>query len=121
MIIPTRVLYRKGVVVMTPIMWIVGFLALAPVMSSIAWAQSVLLLAWLSAYGISIRPISFVIASEILSSHLHSKTLSLARNSCYAMVIVNAVMAPYILNLAQGNLKCFAAFPCAAMSLFYPV
>ena len=34
------------------------------------------------------------------------------------MVIVNAVVAPYMLNPAQGDLKGIAAFPAAAMSLF---
>lgn len=34
------------------------------------------------------------------------------------MVIISAVVAPYMLNPKQGNLKGIAAFPAAAMSLF---
>lgn len=62
------------------------------------WAQSVLLLVRFEAYGLTIGPIPVVIASEISSSRLRSKTLGLARNSCYVMVIINAVIAPYMLN-----------------------
>ena len=34
------------------------------------------------------------------------------------MVIFNAVVAPYMLNPAQGDLKGIAAFPSASMGLF---
>lgn len=34
------------------------------------------------------------------------------------MVIISAVVAPYMLNSKQGNLKGIAAFPAASMSLF---
>ncbi|RDL33930.1 Uncharacterized protein BP5553_08298 [Venustampulla echinocandica] len=112
-----RKIFLFGLAAMTPIMWIVGFLALAPPTGAIAWAQSVLLLVWFGAYGLTIGPIPFVIASEIGATRLRSKTLSLARNSCYLMVIVNVVVAPYMLNLAQGNLKGIAAFPAAGLSM----
>lgn len=112
-----RKIFLCGLATMTPIMWIVGFLALAPTTRGIAWAQSVLLLVWFGAYGLTIGPIPFVIASEISSSRLRSKTLGLARNSCYVMVILSAVVAPYMLNPLQGNLMGKAAFPAAAMSL----
>ncbi|KFY37745.1 hypothetical protein V495_07004 [Pseudogymnoascus sp. VKM F-4514 (FW-929)] len=112
-----RMIFLCGLTVMTAIMFIVGFLALAPSTGAIAWAQCVLLLVWFGTYGLSVGPIPFVIASEISSSRLRSKTLGLARNSCYIMVIVTAVVAPYMLNPAQGNLKGIAAFPAAAMSL----
>lgn len=112
-----RKIFLCGLAVMTPIMWIVGFLALAPTSPSIAWAQSILLMVWFGAYGLSIGPIPFVIASEISATRLRSKTLSIARNSCYVMVIINVVVAPYMLNPAQGNLKGIAAFPAAAMSI----
>lgn len=112
-----RKIFLCGLAGMTTIMWIVGFLALAPTTKSIQWAQCVLLLVWFGTYGLSVGPIPFVIASEISSSRLRSKTLGLARNSCYIMVIVSAVVAPYMLNPKQGNLKGIAAFPAAAMSL----
>jgi SP family general alpha glucoside:H+ symporter-like MFS transporter len=83
-----RKIFLYGLATMTPIMWIVGFLALAPATGGITWAQSVLLLVWFGAYGLTIGPIPFVIASEISSSRLRSKTLGLARNSCYVMVVM---------------------------------
>ncbi len=112
-----RKIFICGLAVMTTVMWIVGFLALAPGTGGISWAQCVLLLVWFGAYGLSVGPIPFVIASEISSSRLRNKTLGLARNCCYAMVIVSAVVAPYMLNKGQANLKGLAAFPAAAMSL----
>lgn len=112
-----RKIFLFGLSAMTPIMFTVGFLGVAPTKNSIVWAQSVLLLCWFGFYGLTIGPIPFVIASEISSSRLRSKTLSIARNSCYVMVIINAVVAPYMLNVAKANLKGLAAFPAGVMSL----
>jgi MFS transporter, SP family, general alpha glucoside:H+ symporter len=98
---------------MLPIMWCIAFLSLAPSTHgiSVPWAQSVLLMVWFFVYGLSIGPIPFAIASEVGSSTLRLKTIALGRNAFYVMSVINTVVAPYMLNPTEGNLKGKAAFP----------
>ena len=59
----------------------------------------------------------FVIAVVIGSTKLRMKTIALARNSYYVLAIVNSVVAPYMLNASEANMKGKAAFPAAGMTL----
>ena len=72
------------------------------------------MLIWFFAYGFSCGPVPYVIASEVGSANLRQKTISLARSTYYVTLIVNSIVAPYMLNPTKGNLKGKAAFPAAA-------
>ena len=106
-------IYMTGLAAMIPLMWTVGFLEFASASSgsTIKWTQSALLLIWFFCYGVSIGPIPYAIASEVGSSQLRVKTISLGRNMYYFMSIINVACAPYMLNPKEGNLKGKAAFP----------
>ena len=73
-------------------------------------AQSVTLLVWFFGYGWSVGPLPYVIAPEVGSAQLRQKTISLARDSYYLIVIINSVAAPYVFNPTAGNLKGKAAW-----------
>lgn len=110
-----RTIYLSGLIVMIPLLFTIGFLALGPSSDvKIRWAQSVILLLWFAAYGLTIGPVPYVICSEISSSKLRTKTISIARGLYYCISIVGTVAGPYMLNPNNGNLKGKAAFPGAA-------
>ncbi|KAJ5683414.1 hypothetical protein N7462_006579 [Penicillium macrosclerotiorum] len=113
-----RTIYLMGLVAMLPFMLLVGFLALAPASSAIQWAQAALLLVWFFCYGSTIGPIPYAIAAEIGASNLRTKTIALGRGTYYLLSMVNAVVAPYMLNASEGNLKGKAAFPAAGFTIF---
>ncbi|KAL4787183.1 general substrate transporter [Aspergillus varians] len=106
-----RRIYMTGLIAMLPLMFIVAFLGVAPPSSGIHWAQSAVLMIWFFCYGCTIGPIPYAIAAEIGASNLRIKTIALGRVSYYILSVVNSVVAPYMLNPAEGNLKGKAAFP----------
>lgn len=115
-----RTIYLGGLLFMGPLMWIIGFLSFGPAGSrSFLWAQAILLLVWFGGYGLTIGPVAWVIASEVSAGKMRNKTIGVARNFYYLILIVNAVVAPYMLNPKEGNWKGKAAFPAAVMSLFW--
>lgn len=76
-------------------------------------ASACLLLVWFLGYGFSCGPVPYVLASEVGSANLRQKTIALARSIYYATLVINSVVAPYMLNPTKGNLKGKAAFPAA--------
>ncbi|KAM0227404.1 hypothetical protein ACHAPO_011590 [Fusarium lateritium] len=67
--------------------------------------------------GISIGPIPYGIAANVGASNLRVKTISLARNTYYFLSIINVIVAPYLLNSQEANLKGKAAFPAAGLTI----
>ncbi|KAL2817204.1 general substrate transporter [Aspergillus granulosus] len=112
-----RTIYLTGLVSMLPPMLVIGFLGVAPESSTIHWTQCALLMVWFFSYGCTIGPIPYAIAAEIGASNLRVKTIALGRGTYYILSVVNAVVAPYMLNPTEGNLKGKAAFPAAAFTL----
>lgn len=102
---------------MAPLMFAVGFMALAPSTPSLLWAQSAMLLIWFFAYSLTVGPIPYAIAAEVGASRLRVKTIALGRNTYYFFSIINSVCSPYMLNATKGNLKGKAAFPGAVCAL----
>ncbi|KAH8895263.1 sugar transporter [Thozetella sp. PMI_491] len=112
-----RDIYLVGLVGMFVPMATAGFIDLGDGSSTIRYAQAAVLLVWFYAYGSTVGPIPYAIAAEVGASRLRTKTISLGRNSCYFLLIINTIVAPYMLNPAAGNLKGKAAFPAAALTL----
>ncbi|KAJ0427171.1 general substrate transporter [Aspergillus carlsbadensis] len=112
-----RTIYLTGLVAMFPLMLVIGFLGVAPESSAIHWTQCALLMIWFFCYGCTIGPIPYAIAAEVGASNLRMKTIALGRGTYYILSVVNSVVAPYMLNPAEGNLKGKAAFPAAAFTL----
>ncbi|OQE91614.1 hypothetical protein PENNAL_c0009G08371 [Penicillium nalgiovense] len=112
-----RTIYLSGLVAMLPLMLVVGFLGVAPSSSGIQWTQCALLLIWFFFYGSTIGPIPYAIAAEVGASSLRVKTIALGRGTYYILSVVNSVVAPYMLNPKEGNLKGKAAFPAGAFTV----
>ncbi|EJT70953.1 hypothetical protein GGTG_11976 [Gaeumannomyces tritici R3-111a-1] len=116
-----RTMYLGGLAAMIPVMGLVAFLDFAarpgPAGDAVRWAQCSLLLVWFFTYGISIGPIPYGIAANVGAASLRPKTIALGRNTYYIFSIVNTVVAPYMLNPAQLNLKGRAAFLPWALTL----
>ncbi|KAL2833970.1 general substrate transporter [Aspergillus pseudoustus] len=110
-------IYLTGLVTMLPPMLIIGFLGVAPESSAIHWTQCALLMVWFFCYGCTIGPIPYAIAAEVSASNLRIKTIALGRGTYYILSVVNSVVAPYMLNPTEGNLKGKAAFPAAFFTL----
>lgn len=105
-----RTIYIAGLTAMLPTMFIVGFLDLASDTGARRWAQAGVILFWFFLYAISIGPIPFAIGSEVGAIRLRTKTISLGRSSFYLLNIINTIVAPYMLNPANANLRGKAAF-----------
>lgn len=111
-----RTIYITGLCFMVPIMWIVGFLDLGSFPTT-RWVQAGLLNFWFLCYGTTIGPIPYVVATEVGASQLRVKTICLGRNTYYFINFINVIVAPYMLNPAEGNLKGKAAFPAAVSTV----
>ncbi|KAL3467307.1 general substrate transporter [Aspergillus heterothallicus] len=112
-----RTIYLTGLISMLPPMLAIGFLGVAPESSAIHWTQCALLMVWFFSYGCTIGPIPYAIAAEVGASNLRIKTIALGRGTYYILSVVNSVVAPYMLNPTEGNLKGKSAFPAAAFTL----
>ncbi|KAL4919177.1 general substrate transporter [Aspergillus aurantiobrunneus] len=115
-----RTIYITDLVAMLPLMFIVAFLGVAPEPSRIHWAQSALLMVWFCCYGCSIGPARLdpFHTQSPLKWEPGNKTISLDRGTYYILSVLNSVVAPYMLNPAEGNLKGKAAFPAAVFTAF---
>ncbi|BEI86280.1 hypothetical protein CcaverHIS002_0605670 [Cutaneotrichosporon cavernicola] len=105
-----RTLWLAGMAWMLCTMVPVGILACVHQTQSVMWAEGIILMVWFGGYGWSVGPLAFVIASEVGSAQLRAKTIAVARGMQYLITIANTVVAPYVLNSDQANLKGKAAF-----------
>ena len=85
--------------------FLIAVIAWFPQRIGLIWAQGVILIVRQLFYGVATGPIPFVYCGEIGSVKLRLKTLGLARNSFYLTNIVNALVAPYLINPTAANLK----------------
>lgn len=104
-----RKIYLVGLVVMSGILFIMGFVSLNS-SNGATWAISVLLLLWVFMYDLTVGPLAFTIVSEVSSTRFRSKTIALGRNSFNVFAIVFGVAVPYMLNPTQANWKGKSAF-----------
>ncbi|PWY95409.1 sugar transporter [Aspergillus sclerotioniger CBS 115572] len=101
-----RTIFIGGLALMCLTMLAIGFAALAPESNHAAtWAQSILLVIWVSFYDGSVGPLAFCIVSEVGSTRLRAKTIAIGRCSFYFWFIAFGVATPYMLNPDEANLK----------------
>ncbi|KAI9684716.1 MAG: hypothetical protein M1829_000091 [Trizodia sp. TS-e1964] len=99
-----RSLYLWGLFIMTILLFIIGFIALAPDSSTGAtWAVGSMLLVYTFVYDITIGPVCYSIIAEISSVRLRTKTIVLARNLYNMCGIMNNVITPFMLNPSAWN------------------
>lgn len=100
-----RRLYLCGLAFMGLMMFLLGFVALAPEDAAVGYASSVLFIVWNCGYQLTVGPAAYVLVSEVSSTRLRAKTVSLARNAYNLSLLINYFVGPYILNPTEGNWK----------------
>lgn len=106
-----RTLYLAGLVIMTALLLIIGFVAIAPDYKTAAqWAIDSMLLIFIFTYDITVGPVCYFLVAELPSARLKVKTVVLARN-CYNIIgIITNILTPRMLNPDAWNWKGKAEF-----------
>lgn len=89
-----RMTYLVGIVAMTVILFIIGFLDLDSSNKQASTAQAALTLLWTLVFQLSVGQLGWAIPSEISSTRLRQKTVVIARNSYNIVGIVGGVLEP---------------------------
>lgn len=90
-------------IVMTTLLFIIGFLSLPTHNNGAIWAMATLMDIWTFVYQMTVGPICFVIISEISATRLREKTIAIATAVQSAASLVFTVAMPYMLNSDQAN------------------
>ena len=98
-----RTIYNSGMVVMTTLLFIIGFLSIPTNNTGAIWAMASLMDIWTFVYQMTVGPICFVIISEISATRLREKTIAIATAVQAAASIVFTVAIPYMLNSDEAN------------------
>ncbi|KAK0384728.1 hypothetical protein NLU13_7206 [Sarocladium strictum] len=110
-----RTIYNSGMVVMTTLLFIIGFLSI-PTSKGAIWATATLMDIWTFVYQMTVGPICFVIISEISATRLREKTIAVATAVQAAASVVFTVAMPYMLNKDEANWGSKTAFLFAGLS-----
>ncbi|SPQ19922.1 6d9a5174-1ecf-44e4-a227-4765bf96db1f [Thermothielavioides terrestris] len=98
-----RTIYNAGMLFMTLLLFIIGFLSIPTDNRAAVWAMATLMDIWTFAYQMTVGPICFVIISEISATRLRTKTIAIATAVQAAATIVTTVAMPYMLNADEAN------------------
>ncbi|KKY21706.1 putative maltose permease mal31 [Phaeomoniella chlamydospora] len=112
-----RTIYNTGMVFMTTILFIIGFLDIGHRKTGAIWAQATLMDIWTFTYQMTVGPICFVIISEISSTRLRGRTIAIATAVQAIASIVFTIAMPYMLSSDQANWRGKAGFLFGAISL----
>jgi SP family general alpha glucoside:H+ symporter-like MFS transporter len=106
-----RTIYLGGLFSIGFLFLIMGFVALASASNKAApWVTAALLLVIVFAYDLSVGPVCFSLISEMSSTRLRAKTVSLSRGTFQVMAIINSIIFPQMLNTTAGDWKGKAGF-----------
>jgi sugar porter (SP) family MFS transporter len=98
-----RTIYNSGMVFMTILLFIIGFLSIPTNNTSAVWAMASLMNIWTFTYQMTVGPICFVVISEISATRLRNKTIAIATAVQAGFTIVTTVSIPYMLNSDEAN------------------
>ncbi|CAK7233306.1 hypothetical protein SBRCBS47491_008563 [Sporothrix bragantina] len=110
-----------GLVYNIACLWVVALLCFAKdykTKSSYAWAQASILVTMQFVYSLSIGPLAYIISSEIPSTKLRAKTLSLTATFNGITYLVITVAGPYLLNPGSANAGAKIDFLWGGLSIF---
>jgi len=106
-----RTLYLSGLTCSTIILFIIGFLSLAPASNTAAsWATGSLLLVYFCVHSCTIGPVLYAIVGEMPSTRLRQKSIVIAASAWSVMGIFNSSLTPYMLSPTAWNWKGKAGF-----------
>ncbi|KAJ5962160.1 hypothetical protein N7501_007101 [Penicillium viridicatum] len=98
-----RTLYVGGLAILAVILFVIGFVSVAPATIPLSWATGSMLLVYTFVYDSTIGPVCFSLVSEMPSSRLRTKTVVLARNTYNVLNLVTGIIIPYMLNVDAWN------------------
>ena len=99
-----RTLFLGGLCVLTVILLLDGFLALAPTSPAMNNAIAALLLIWFFGYFLTVGPLAYVIVSETSSTRLRGHTTAIALIAYSTLGIIYNVASPYLINASEAGL-----------------
>ncbi|KAH8893916.1 general substrate transporter [Thozetella sp. PMI_491] len=98
-----RTIYSGGMIFMTLLLFIIGFLSIPTNNMAAVWGMASLMNVWTFTYQMTVGPICFVIISEISATRLRNKTIAIATAVQALFSIVFTVAIPYMLNSDEAN------------------
>jgi MFS transporter, SP family, general alpha glucoside:H+ symporter len=117
-----RTLYLTGMVLSCMLLFVIGFVSLAPQQDTQAdWATGALLLIFFSIHSTFIGPVLYAIVGEIPSTRLRQKSIVIAASAWSIMGIVNSSLTPYMLNPTAWNWRGKAGFFWGSFSILSTV
>ncbi|KAM0331297.1 hypothetical protein ACHAQA_002967 [Verticillium albo-atrum] len=105
-----RQIYLRGLSTMCSILFLIGVLNIWTSTQAVGITQAVLTLVWTFVFQLSVGQLGWSIPSEVGSTRLRQKTICLARNSYYVVLVMSNALQPYFMNPRQLNLKGYAGF-----------
>ncbi|CRG83368.1 Maltose permease MAL31 [Talaromyces islandicus] len=112
-----RTIYNSGMILMTIILFVIGFLDIGRNKTGVVWAQASLMDIWTFIYQTTVGPICFVIISEISATRLRGRTIAISTAVQAGANIVFTVVLPYMINSDQGDWRGKTGFLFGGISL----
>ena len=99
-----RDIYLYGLLLLDILLFIIGFVGLAPASNTGApWVIGSMLLIHVFVYDLTVGPVCYILVAEISSTRLRSKTIVLARNFYNIIGIFNNIVTPRMLSPIAWN------------------
>lgn len=105
-----RAIYLWGLLAMTVMLFLIGFLNIHRKDYTYGITQSSLCIVWTFFFQLSVGQLGWALPAEVGSTRLRQKTVCLARNSYYVVGVIANVLQPYFMNPLQWNLKAYTGF-----------
>lgn len=99
-----RTLYFGGLIFLTGLMLLIGFLGIPTNNTSVTNAVAGLLILWFFVYFLTVGPVAYVIFTETSSTRLRGHTVAIALIAYSTLGIVYNVASPYLINGTEANL-----------------
>ncbi|KAG5952839.1 hypothetical protein E4U53_007771 [Claviceps sorghi] len=112
-----RTIYISGMIVMTILLFVIGFLSIPQHNKGAIWAMASLMDLWTFIYQMTVGPICFVVISEISATRLRERTIAIATAVQAGASIVFTIAMPYMLNSNEADWGGKAGFLFGAISI----
>ncbi|PVH99355.1 general substrate transporter [Periconia macrospinosa] len=115
-----RTMYLAGLSMICLILFIVGFIGLAPETNkSASMAGGILIILMIFSFQLSIGPICYTLAAEIPSSNLRVKTVALSRATYNSIVFVTNTIMPKMVGKNDWNWGAKGGFFWAGIAVLF--
>ncbi|KAI5362679.1 putative major facilitator, sugar transporter, major facilitator superfamily [Septoria linicola] len=105
-----RTLYLYGLVLLTILLLIMGFMGLVDDRETAGLATGSIMIVWALVYQLTVGTVCYSLVSEISSRRLQIKTVVLGRNLYIVAAIICSTITPYMVNPTAWDWGSFAGF-----------